>query len=71
MYVKANHSIVAFSYLFREKDKPGRFNVEKAKELKIPEGELWNKLQNGNEIIINTKTIKPDQVLGENVQVKK
>ena len=44
---KANHSITAFSYLFKEKDKPGRFNVEKANELGIPEGELWNKLQNG------------------------
>jgi len=62
---KANHSVTAFSYLFEEKDKPGRFNVEKAKELGIPEGELWNKLQNGDEISINEKTIRPDQVLGE------
>ncbi|MFQ5781660.1 MAG: ribonuclease Z [Nitrosopumilus sp.] len=62
---KANHSIITFSYLFEEKDKPGRFNVEKAKELGIPEGELWNKLQNGNEITINEKIIKPEQVLGE------
>ena len=62
---KANHSITAFSYLFKEKDKPGRFNLEKAKELEIPEGELWNKLQNGNEIIINDKIITPEQVLGE------
>ena len=62
---KANHSIAAFSYLFKEKDKPGRFNLEKAKELEIPEGELWNKLQNGNEIIINDKIITPEQVLGE------
>jgi len=68
---KANHSVTAFSYLFEEKDKPGRFNVEKAKELGIPEGELWNKLQNGNDIIINKKTIKPDQVLGEKRPGKK
>jgi len=68
---KANHSVTAFSYLFEEKDKPGRFNVEKAKELGIPEGELWNKLQNGNEIIINEKTIRPDQVLGEKRSGKK
>ncbi len=68
---KANHSVTAFSYLFEEKDKPGRFNVEKAKELGIPEGELWNKLQNGNEIIINKKTIKPNQVLGEKRPGKK
>ena len=68
---KANHSIVAFSYLFKEKDKPGRFNVEKAKELGIPEGELWNKLQNGNEITVNEKIIKPEQVLGEKRPGKK
>ncbi|WP_428326068.1 ribonuclease Z [Nitrosopumilus sp.] len=68
---KANHSIVAFSYLFEEKDKPGRFNVEKAKELGIPEGELWNKLQNGNEIRINEKIIKPEDVLGEKRPGKK
>jgi len=68
---KANHSVTAFSYVFEEKDKPGRFNVEKAKELGIPEGELWNKLQSGNEIIINEKTIRPDQVLGEKRAGKK
>ena len=61
---KANHSVTAFSYLFEEKDKAGRFNLEKAKELGIPEGGLWNKLQNGNKIIIDGKIIKPNQVLG-------
>ena len=35
---KANHSVIAFSYLFEEKDKPGRFNLDKAKQLGIPEG---------------------------------
>ena len=61
---KANHSITAFSYLFEEKDKPGRFNVQKANELGIPEGELWNKLQNGEEVIIMENIIRPEQVLG-------
>ena len=68
---KANHSVTAFSYVFQEKDKPGRFNVNKAKELEIPEGELWNKLQNGNEIKIKDKTITPNQVLGEKRSGKK
>lgn len=68
---KANHSVTAFSYLFEEKDKPGRFDVKKAKELNIPEGELWNKLQNRNEIKINEKIIKPEQVLGEKRPGKK
>ena len=68
---KANHSITAFSYLFEEKDKPGRFNVEKAKGLGIPEGELWNKLQNGENITNNEKIIRPDQVLGKKRPGKK
>lgn len=68
---KANHSVTAFSYLFEEKDKPGKFNVEKAKELGIPEGKLWNKLQNGEEIINNKEIIKPVQVLGKKRPGKK
>lgn len=68
---KANHSIIAYSYRFEEKNKPGRFNVEKAKELGIPEGELWNKLQNGKEISIKDNVIKPHQVLGEERPGKK
>ena len=72
MYVcKANHSVTAFSYLFEEKDKPGRFNLEKAKQLGIPEGKLWSDLQKGNEITINGKTINPNQVLGEKRPGKK
>ncbi|MCH7757090.1 MAG: ribonuclease Z [Thaumarchaeota archaeon] len=68
---KANHSVTAFSYLFEEKDKPGRFNLEKAKSLGIPEGHLWKKLQNGEQIEINGKIITPDQVLGEKRPGKK
>ena len=68
---KASHSIPAFSYRFDEKDKPGRFNLEKAKDLGIPEGPLWNKLQNGEQITINGKNIGPDQVLGEKRPGKK
>jgi len=68
---KANHSVTAFSYLFEEKDKPGRFNLEKAKQLGIPEGKLWSDLQKGHDIIINNKTIKSDQVLGKKRSGKK
>ena len=68
---KASHSIFAFSYRFDEKDKPGRFNLEKAKLLGIPEGNLWNKLQNGEQIEINGKVITSGQVLGEKRPGKK
>ena len=68
---KANHSITAFSYLFEEKEKPGRFNLEKAKALKIPEGKLWKKLQNGEDVKVNGKIITPDKVLGKKRPGKK
>ena len=67
----AEHSIPAYSYCFIEKDKPGRFFPEKAKELRIPEGELWNKLQSGNEVIIDDRKIIPSDVLGEKRKGKK
>ncbi len=68
---KADHSVLAYSYLFEEKDKPGRFNTEKAKQLGIPEGKLWNQLQNGHEIKVGDKTVKPSEVLGEKRTGKK
>ncbi len=72
MYVcKANHSVAAFSYLFKEKDKPGRFHLEKAKALGIPEGKLWSELQSGHEIRIDERIIKPEQVLGKKRPGKK
>ncbi len=68
---KANHSVLAFSYRFDEKEKLGRFNLEKARSLKIPEGHLWNRLQNGEKIEVDGEKIFPDQVLGENRPGKK
>ncbi|HSB49859.1 MAG TPA: ribonuclease Z [Nitrosopumilaceae archaeon] len=68
---KANHSIPAYSFRFDEKDKPGRFNIDKAKKLGIPEGRLWNQLQSGHEIKIGDKTVKPSEVLGEKRPGKK
>ena len=62
---EAEHSIPAYSYLFTEKDKPGKFYPQKAKELGIPEGKLWHDLQNDIEVKIGDKTIKPSDVMGE------
>ena len=68
---KAQHSIAAFSYLFQEKEKPGRFFPEKAKALGIPEGKMWHELQSGNEVHVGDKTVKPSDVLGEKRPGKK
>ena len=62
---EAEHSIPAYSYLFAEKDKPGKFYPQKAKELGIPEGKLWHDLQNDIEVKIGEKIVKPSDVMGE------
>jgi ribonuclease Z len=67
----AEHSVVAFSYLFQEKDKPGKFDLQTAKSLGIPEGPLWHDLQMGKEIKVGDKIIKPSEVLGEKRPGKK
>ena len=62
---EAEHSIPAYSYLFVENERPGKFYPEKAKELGIPEGKLWRELQSGNEVKVGNKTIRPSDVMGE------
>ena len=68
---EAQHGIPAFSYCFQENERPGIFYPEKAKELKIPEGKLWQELQNGNSIEIDGKKIDSSQVTGEKRPGKK
>ena len=68
---EAEHFIPAFSYLFQEKDKPGKFYPEKAKTLDIPEGELWHKLQMDHEVKVGNKTVRPSDVMGEKRSGKK
>ena len=68
---ESEHSVKSFAYLFHEKDKPGRFFPEKAKELGVPEGELWHKLQLGQEVQIGEKTIHSSDVVGEKRKGKK
>ena len=62
---EAEHSIPAYSYLFTEKDKPGKFYPEKAKTLGIAEGELWHELQQGKEVKVGDNIVKPSDVMGE------
>jgi ribonuclease Z len=68
---QAEHSIPSFSYLFHEKDKPGKFDLQKAKEFGIPEGPLWHELQMGKEIKVGDKMFRSDQVVGQKRPGKK
>jgi ribonuclease Z len=61
---EAAHSIPSFAYCLEEFDRPGAFDLGKAKKLGIPEGELYSKLQHGQDVVYNGKTIKSSQVVG-------
>ena len=68
---EAEHSVPTFSFLLEEKEKPGTFYPEKAISLDVPKGELWHKLQQGEEVVVDGKSIKPSEVVGPNVPGKK
>jgi ribonuclease Z len=58
------HSVPAFGYTLEEHTRPGKFNLKKAKKLKIPEGPQYRKLQSGKNIKLHGKTITPAMVMG-------
>jgi ribonuclease Z len=58
------HSVGGYSFLLREYPRPGRFNVERARELGVPEGPLWRMLQEGKKVNVNGRIIEPNMVLG-------
>ena len=68
---EAQHGIPAFSYCFEENERSGVFYPEKAKELGIPEGEMWQELQNGNSVEVDGVKIDSSQVTGDKRPGKK
>ncbi len=63
--VKVDHRMSALGYVLEEPDRPGRFNLDKARELGIPEGPLFGKLQRGQAVTLpDGRQISPEQVVG-------
>ena len=62
--IKSSHTEESLSFGFFEKPRPGKFYPEKARDLGVPEGRLWSKLQKGNNVMISGKIIKPLDVTG-------
>lgn len=60
------HTKTCVGYTLEEKDRPGEFNPEKARELNVPCGPLWSKLQHGEEVQASDgSTVKPEMVMGQ------
>jgi len=63
--VPLNHSKVCVGYIMEEKDRPGVFFPDKARDAGVPCGPLWSQLQNGNSVELeNGEIISPSQVMG-------
>lgn len=59
------HSVPSLGYALREDVRPGRFNRQRALELGVPEGPLFGKLHRGEDVVVDGKTIKSSDVVGE------
>ena len=57
---EVRHRVPAFGYALIEDDRPGHFDVARARELGVPEGPDWGRLQHGETV----GDVKPDDVLG-------
>ncbi len=60
------HRVPAYGYRIAEKDRPGRFDVEKAKALEIPPGPIYGKLKQGEIVTLaDGRQINGKELCGE------
>ncbi len=59
----AKHRIRANGYALHEPPRPGRFDPDRARELGVPEGPEFGRLQSGEEVEGAAGPVSPDQVM--------
>src|SRR5207244_11382635 len=60
-----NHGVPAVGYVLVEHDRPGRFDVEAAQALGVPDGPERGVLQHGEPLVLDDGTrIEPTEVAG-------
>jgi len=63
--VKADHTEESYSLGLLEKERPGRFNVQRAVEIGIPKGPIRTQIQQGRTAVLEDGTVvEPEDVLG-------
>jgi ribonuclease Z len=63
--VQVDHRVHALGYVIQEQERPGRFDVEKARSLGVPEGPAFGRLQRGEAVSLpDGRTVQPQDVLG-------
>ncbi|HJQ69558.1 MAG TPA: ribonuclease Z [Blastocatellia bacterium] len=64
-FLPLDHRVFTLGYRIEEKPRPGRFNLDRARELGIPEGPLYGRLQSGHDVeLADGRVIRPSDVLG-------
>ncbi|MDH3366016.1 MAG: ribonuclease Z [Thermoplasmata archaeon] len=63
--VRSSHTIPSLAYAIQEKSRPGRFNLERAKSLGVPEGPMYRALQEGSSVTVDGKVVVPGDVMGK------
>ena len=60
-----DHRIFALGYRVEERSRPGRFDLERARSLGVPEGPMFGRLQAGNDVQLpDGRVAHPSDVLG-------
>ena len=59
------HGVRACGYALVEEERPGRFDLEAAKRLGVPEGPAFAALQRGEEVEGAAGPVRPEEVMGE------
>ena len=60
-----DHRLFALGYRIAERPRPGRFNLERARELGVPEGPLFRRLQLGEDVRLdNGRVVQSSDVMG-------
>jgi len=58
------HSVECLGFCVVEDDRPGEFDVARARTLGIPEGPLFGRLVHGESVTIDGRTVAPSDVVG-------
>ena len=60
-----DHRIFALGYRIEERPRPGKFDLERARALGVPEGPMFGRLQAGNDVSLpDGRIAHPSDVLG-------
>jgi ribonuclease Z len=59
-----DHGTTSFGYIFKERERPGKFNRERAEQLGLRPGPLYKTLQNGESVSAGGRVIYPEQIIG-------